>query len=104
MVIAVGTELAETDSWIDRLPITGKLIRIDIDPATLTRDYPPEVAILADGATALTALLAALGGGARSQIDRAELARIRDESPALVAATPAQACQGARRPARGPAR
>jgi 5-guanidino-2-oxopentanoate decarboxylase len=78
VVIAVGTELAETDSWIDRLPITGKLIRIDIDPATLTRDYPPEIAILADGATALTALLAAMPSGSRSQIDRAELARIRD--------------------------
>jgi len=78
VVIAVGTELAETDSWIDRLPIAGKLIRIDIDPATLTRDYPPEVAILGDGATALTALLAFLGGGSQSQIERAELARIRD--------------------------
>jgi 5-guanidino-2-oxopentanoate decarboxylase len=78
VVIAVGTELAETDSWIDRLPITGKLIRIVIDPATLTRDYPPEIAILADGATALTALLAAMPNGSRSQIDRAELARIRD--------------------------
>ena len=78
VVIAVGTELAETDSWIDRLPITGKLIRIDIDPATLTRDYPPDVAILADGATALTALLGAMANGSRSQIDRAELARIRD--------------------------
>jgi 5-guanidino-2-oxopentanoate decarboxylase len=78
VVIAVGTELAETDSWIDRLPITGKLIRIDIDPATLTRDYPPEIAILADGGAALTALLAAMPNGSRSQIDRAELARIRD--------------------------
>jgi 5-guanidino-2-oxopentanoate decarboxylase len=70
--------LSETDSWIDRLPITGKLIRIDIDPASLTRDYPPEIAILADGGTALAALLKALGGGSRSQVDRAELARIRD--------------------------
>jgi len=77
VVIAVGTELAETDSWIDRLPIAGKLIRIDIDPATLTRDYPPEVAILSDGATALAALLASLGGS-HSQIEGSELARIRD--------------------------
>ena len=32
VVIAVGTELAETDHWTDRLPIKGKLIRIDVDP------------------------------------------------------------------------
>jgi 5-guanidino-2-oxopentanoate decarboxylase len=78
VIIAVATELAETDSWIERLPIAGKLIRIDIDPAALCRDYPPEVAILGDGATALAALLAGLANGCRSQIDRAELARIRD--------------------------
>jgi len=77
VIIAVGTELAETDSWIDRLPITGKLIRIDVDAATLTRDYPPEVGILADGAATLTALAGRVTGG-RSQIEAAELARIRD--------------------------
>jgi 5-guanidino-2-oxopentanoate decarboxylase len=77
VVIAVGTELAETDSWTDRLPIAGKLIRIDIDAATLARDYPPDVAILADGAAALSAL-AGMANGTRSQIDAAELARIRD--------------------------
>ena len=63
VVIAVGTELAETDSWVDRLPIAGRLIRIDIDPATLSRDYPAEIAILADGASVLTALLDAGYGG-----------------------------------------
>jgi 5-guanidino-2-oxopentanoate decarboxylase len=56
VVLAVGTELAETDHWADRLPIKGKLIRIDIDPRSLMRDYKPDVAILADAGTALTAL------------------------------------------------
>ena len=97
--IAVGTELAETDVWIDRLPITGKLIRIDIDPATLTRDYPPEVAILADGGHRPRPPCSRRSAdGSRSQIDRAELARIRDEHPALVAAAPAQACQACSTP------
>jgi len=77
VIIAVATELAETDSWVDRLPIGGRLIRIDIDPATLARDYPPEVAIHADGATALAALTDAVNGS-RSGIDRDELARLRD--------------------------
>jgi 5-guanidino-2-oxopentanoate decarboxylase len=77
VIVAVATELSETDSWIDRLPIAGKLIRIDIDPAALCRDYPPEVAIHADGATALAALTAA-ANGSRSEIAPAELARLRD--------------------------
>src|SRR5262249_32308181 len=78
LVIAVGTELAGTDHWIDRLPTAGKLVRIDIDAATLGRDYPADVAILADGATALMALLRATDGSSRSQIDPAELKGIRD--------------------------
>jgi 5-guanidino-2-oxopentanoate decarboxylase len=84
VVIAVATELAETDSWIDRLPIDGKLIRIDIDPAALMRDYAPEVAIHADGATALAALTDAVDGS-RSAIDRAELVRMRDGIRASLA-------------------
>ena len=32
VVLAMGTELAETDSWADRLPLPEKLIRVDIDP------------------------------------------------------------------------
>ncbi len=85
VVIAVGTELAETDSWVDRLPLGGKLIRIDIDAATLTRDYDPAVAIQADGAAALAALRDAIAGGSRSEIDRDALARLRDGiRPALA--------------------
>ena len=56
VVLAVGTELAETDHWTDRLPIEGKLVRIDIDPRTLMRDYKPDVAILADAGAALSLL------------------------------------------------
>jgi thiamine pyrophosphate-dependent acetolactate synthase large subunit-like protein len=56
VVIAVGTELSETDSWTDRLDLPGKLIRIDLDPRTLTRDYPPAVGLLADAGPAFSAL------------------------------------------------
>ena len=77
LVIAVGTELGETDSWIDRLPITGRLIRVDVDPGSLNRDYMPEVAILGDGATALSALLDAVVGDRRSTIAASELAELR---------------------------
>ncbi|MFQ5786192.1 MAG: 5-guanidino-2-oxopentanoate decarboxylase [Alphaproteobacteria bacterium] len=61
LVIAVATELSETDSWIRRLPIKGRLIRIDIDPAAVQRDYPAEVAIVGDAGPALAAIDAALG-------------------------------------------
>jgi 5-guanidino-2-oxopentanoate decarboxylase len=60
LVIAVGTELAETDHWTARLPIRGKLIRIDLDARTLTRDYRPDVGLLADAGVALRALTAAI--------------------------------------------
>src|SRR5262249_48173059 len=56
VVIAVGTELSETDSWADWLALPGKLIRIDLDPHTLTRDYPPTVGLLADAGPTLMAL------------------------------------------------
>lgn len=62
LVIAVGTELAETDCWVERLPIRGKLIRVDLDPANLTRDYPADVALHADAGASLQALLAQLNG------------------------------------------
>ena len=60
LVVAVGTELAETDHWTARLPIEGKLIRIDLDLRTLVRDYKPDVGLLADAGAALRALAQAI--------------------------------------------
>jgi 5-guanidino-2-oxopentanoate decarboxylase len=60
LVIAVGTELAETDHWTARLPIQGKLIRVDLDQRTLVRDYAPDVALLADAGATLQALTQAI--------------------------------------------
>jgi 5-guanidino-2-oxopentanoate decarboxylase len=81
LLIAVGTELAETDSWADRLPLGGRLLRIDIDPATLTRDYAPDAAILGDAGDALTALMERTGaeraGTPEGRIPAEELTRIR---------------------------
>lgn len=56
-VLLVGTELAEPDIWLDGpLPMDGRLIRIDIDPATLVRDYDVDVAMEADSKLALAAI------------------------------------------------
>ena len=60
VVVAVGTELAETDHWTAALPIKGKLIRIDLDPRNMSRDYPAAVAMLADAGPTLAALSAAI--------------------------------------------
>jgi len=60
VVVAVGTELAETEHWTAALPIKGKLVRIDLDPRNMSRDYPAAVAILADAGATLKALAAAI--------------------------------------------
>ncbi|MDX1433681.1 MAG: 5-guanidino-2-oxopentanoate decarboxylase [Gammaproteobacteria bacterium] len=76
VVLAVGTELAETDSWIERLPIAGKLVRIDIDAASTERDYRAEVALVGGAGQAIEALDAAIGKSASSITD-AELDGVR---------------------------
>ncbi len=40
VVLAVGTEMADTDFWRERLPITGELLRVDIDPRKFNDFYP----------------------------------------------------------------
>jgi len=57
VVLAIGTELADTDIWRDKLPITDKIIRVDIDPRKMNDLYPAEVAIVADAQAAVDALL-----------------------------------------------
>ena len=70
VVLAVGTELSETDTFIDGLKFefNGKLIRIDIDPAQLSRNWPADLAILSDARAALRALNQLLGVPAKTKI------------------------------------
>jgi 5-guanidino-2-oxopentanoate decarboxylase len=58
-LLAVGTELSETDSFVERLEITGRLIRIDLDPKKMNDLYPADLAIVGDAGPAM-AILAAL--------------------------------------------
>ena len=64
VVLAVGTELGETDTLLfeGRLALNGKLIRVDIDAEQLFRNAPPEVAIVSDAGLAMAALTRALEG------------------------------------------
>jgi 5-guanidino-2-oxopentanoate decarboxylase len=68
VVIAVGTELAETDSWVDRMTINGKIVRIDLDAATARRDYPPAIMLIADAGAALEALAARIKPGRKPDL------------------------------------
>jgi acetolactate synthase-1/2/3 large subunit len=108
VVLAVGTELGETDTLLfdRRLELRGKLIRIDIEADQLTRNALPAVAILSDAALALRALEAELRGAAIAapsaapvaQQMRAELERLLTERQRLhrqVFTTLQQAVPGA---------
>ena len=80
VVLAIGTELGEADSFIYDLPVNGKVIRIDIDPARFSDAFPASIAILGDSQSACTQLLAALENQdirTRSQNTKAELKQVR---------------------------
>jgi len=83
VVVVVGSELAETDSWTDRLAMPGKLIRIDIDAMAVQRDYPAEVAMVGDAGQALAALNDALAP-ATCAITAADRDRLRKECAKLA--------------------
>ncbi|BCQ68882.1 hypothetical protein PEQA60_28720 [Pseudomonas sp. Eqa60] len=60
VVLAVGTEMADTDYWRERLPLNGELLRLDIDPRKFNDFYPCSVALHGDARATLDALLQAL--------------------------------------------
>ncbi|MBS0416461.1 MAG: 5-guanidino-2-oxopentanoate decarboxylase [Proteobacteria bacterium] len=82
IVLAIGTELGETDYDVvfdGGFRLGGRLIRIDIDPAQLQRNFAAEVAIASDARLAIQALLRELPPASRqpelSGSRRASLAR-----------------------------
>lgn len=81
VVLAIGTELAETDydvTFAGGFTIPGALLRVDIDPDQTVRNYPPQVALVADARIAAQALL--------TEVNRQPLApRSRDWGTARVA-------------------
>ncbi|MFJ9174993.1 5-guanidino-2-oxopentanoate decarboxylase [Streptomyces sp. NPDC102360] len=65
MVLAVGTELAESDIWLtEPLPLQGQLIRMDLDPAQMYAGVPADVPLVGDAAATLDALTTALARSA----------------------------------------
>ncbi|MFQ5437531.1 MAG: 5-guanidino-2-oxopentanoate decarboxylase [Paracoccaceae bacterium] len=81
VILAVGTELSETDSFIERLDLRARLVRVDIDAAKIGDLYPPEIGIHADAGPAMAALRAELEGHVapdRAGV-QAEVARLRGD-------------------------
>jgi 5-guanidino-2-oxopentanoate decarboxylase len=87
VVLAVGTELSETDFYSGtRLEMSGRLIRIDIDATKLADHYAADVGIWGDAGATLDALVQALTGPAppharwRSELGSAAIHRTRIEA------------------------
>jgi len=77
VVLAAGTEIGETDFDFFRdggAKVSGKLIRVDIDPDQIDKNLKADLGIVADAASTLDALLEALGEGAPRRADGAERA------------------------------
>lgn len=77
VVLVIGSELAPSDLWNGPLPLAGKLVRIDIDPAGIVTNAVPDVPVVGDAAIAASALLDRLAPAVASGSGRAELWRAR---------------------------
>ncbi len=55
-ILAVGTELSETDFWAGRFRLNAPMIRIDIDPDVLAKPHRVTLPILADATATLAAM------------------------------------------------
>ncbi|MFD0338295.1 5-guanidino-2-oxopentanoate decarboxylase [Streptomyces sp. NPDC127117] len=60
VLLAVGTELAESDLWEPLPALTGTLVRADIDPAQMYAGLPADIPLTGDARHTLRALLDAL--------------------------------------------
>lgn len=60
VMLSIGCEISETDSFEDYLTLNAKLIRIDIDPAKFNDLYPADIGLQGDAGPSVDALLAAL--------------------------------------------
>jgi thiamine pyrophosphate-dependent acetolactate synthase large subunit-like protein len=105
VVLAVGTELGETDMYFTtKLPLGGLLIRVDVDPVKLSDQYAADVCVWSDARTALQSMnqslasrsqdaparsgwRAEIGGAAkfRAEIDGSLDSKARAQSSALRA-------------------
>lgn len=72
VILAVGTELSETDSFVERMDLSGRIIRIDIDPGKINDVYPADLGIVADAGSTAQALLDALKDHRNDSVESAK--------------------------------
>ncbi|WP_308295849.1 thiamine pyrophosphate-dependent enzyme [Streptomyces sp. ISL-96] len=93
VVLAVGTELAESDLWsAPPSALGGTLIRVDVDPAQMYAAMPADVALVGDARDSLRALRKATAGqrlASRATVNSA-VAALRGERDAETAARDAR--------------
>lgn len=87
-VLAVGTELAPSDFWSGPVPFPEKLIRIDIDAASMITNADPAIRLLGDAGTILAELLGKLEPSAPVHTERAKTARARLRADAAAEGGP----------------
>ena len=77
IILAIGTEMSETDSFVERLTLNGQLIRIDIDSRKMNDLYPADIGIISDAGLAAQALLSELSAETQSHNTVNEVAVVR---------------------------
>ncbi len=80
VLVVAGSELSETDFWVERIHLPGKLIRIDLDPKALAGRYPATFALQADARLTLQAMVNELKKSSVSseQVPQTDKAQLRD--------------------------
>jgi thiamine pyrophosphate-dependent acetolactate synthase large subunit-like protein len=91
VVLVVGCELAESDAWTTQPLVTGRVVRIDLDPEQRDLNAPAaDVMIVADAAYALEAVAAELAsvrlvGRSRPAVSASLRTAVRQEADTLGA-------------------
>ncbi len=83
-VLAIGTELAQPDSFYSTLKFNDKLIRIDIDPTKLNDLHPCDIGIVGDAGLAMERLLEELGSHDGEAVRVAAIEAASDIRTALI--------------------
>jgi thiamine pyrophosphate-dependent acetolactate synthase large subunit-like protein len=93
VVLAIGTELSEVDSFVETLEINGKIIRIDLDPRKMNDLYPAEVAIIGGAKASAEAIARKLGDVDVRSETVAEVAAIRKDIRNNLSASEVRHCK-----------
>ena len=92
VVLSIGCEISETDSFEDYLTINARLIRIDLDPSKFNDIYPATLAVQGDAGPSVEAILKRCerGGAATKRGTAESVAAVRARQAADLGAVERQ--------------